>query len=112
MPGLSFRAFGGPDDYPAMAGVLNAACAADGVDRVQTAEDIQRNYEHLDNCDPATDTIFAEIDGELVAYGRTFWWAENEGPVRYLPFGFVHPDARGKGIGGSSCRAPTAPSGP
>jgi len=99
VPGLAFRGFQGPGDYPAMAAVLNAACAADGIDRFVKAEDVRRDYEFLDNCDPETDMVFAEIDGEPVAYGRITWWEESEGPVRYMPFCFLHPDVRGKGIG-------------
>lgn len=99
VPGLVFRPFRGPDDYPDMASVLNDACASDGVDRVTTPDDIRRNYEHMDNCDPFTDTVFAEIDGRLVAYGRTFWWEENEGPVRYMPFCYIRGEARGRGLG-------------
>ena len=79
VPGLAFRGFQGPGDYPSMAAVLNAACAADGIDRFVKAEDVRRDYEFLDNCDPETDMVFAEIDGEPVAYGRITWWEESEG---------------------------------
>ena len=97
--GLTFRPLRGPEDYPHMAEVLNAACAADGIDRVETAETIAKNYDHLDNSDPATDTIFAEVDGRLIAYGRVLWWEEHEGPRRYMPFGMVHGEFRGRGLG-------------
>jgi len=43
--------------------------------------------------------VFAEIDGEPVAYGRVAWWTEIEGIRRLSPFCFVRPDVRGRGIG-------------
>ncbi len=82
-----------------MAELINAACAADGIDRFETADDVARMYAHLDNCDPDRDLVFAEIDGAVAAYGRVTWWEEIEGPYRYLPFCFVHPDRRGRGLG-------------
>jgi mycothiol synthase len=99
VPGLRFRGFAGDGDFEAMSRVLNAACAADGIDRVERPEDIRRSYRHLDHCDPFTDMVFAEIDGEVAAYGRVDWWEEAGGPRRYLPLCFVHPDARRRGIG-------------
>ena len=99
VPGLVFRGFRGEEDFPHIARILNDACAADGVDRVERTEDVERNYAHLDNCDPPTDMVFADIEGEPVAYGRVTWWTEIEGIRRLMPFCFVHPDARGRGIG-------------
>jgi ribosomal protein S18 acetylase RimI-like enzyme len=99
IPGLFFRGFLGESDYEVMAGLINAACAADGVDRVETAGDVARQYAGLDNCDPSTDMVFAVIHGRPVGYGRVTWWQEHAGPRRYLPFCFLHPDGRGRGIG-------------
>ncbi len=99
VPNLAFRGFRGGEDFPHIARVLNDACAADGVDRVERTEDVERTYAHLDNCDPRTDMVFAEIEGDPVAYGRVTWWTEIEGIRRFMPFCFVHPDARGRGIG-------------
>ena len=99
LPGLVLRGFAGDEDFTPMAAVLNAACAADGVERVETAEQMVRHYTRLDNCDPATDVIIAELDGKVIGYGRVLWWQEHAGPYVYMPFCFLHPAARGKGIG-------------
>jgi len=99
VPGLGWRGFRGEGDFAAMAAVLNAACAADGVDRVETVDDMARVYARLDNCDPATDVIIAEVDGEMAGYGRVLWWQEHAGPYVYNPFCFIHPDQRSRGIG-------------
>jgi len=99
IPGLVLRPFRGEEDFPAMRRVKLAAEAADGVDQPVTLEDFAHVYRHLENCDPATDMVMAEIDGELVAYGRVFWWEEYAGARRYAPFCFVAPEGRGRGLG-------------
>ena len=99
VPGLALRGFRGEPDFPAMVATKRAAEAADGVDQPATLEDFAHVYRHLDNCDPATDMVIAEIDGEMVAYGRVYWWEEYAGARRYQPFCFIVPAARGRGLG-------------
>lgn len=99
IPGLVFRRFRGEADYPHMAALIAACKAADSVERSTSVEDIARTYRHLENCDPQTDMLFAEVDGQVIAYGRLWWADEADGTLLYLPFGFLHPDWRGKGIG-------------
>ncbi len=99
IPGLIFRRFQREMDYPHMAALINACKVADGVERVGDVEEIARTYRHLENCDPQTDMLFAEVNGQVIAYGR-FWWDElAEGIRLFHPFGFLHPDWRHKGIG-------------
>ncbi len=97
--GLVFRRFRGEADYPHMAGLIAACKVADGVERATTVEDIARTYRHLENCDPQTDMLFAEVDGQVIAYGRLWWDDLADGMRLYHPFGFLHPEWRGKGIG-------------
>jgi mycothiol synthase len=99
IPGLTFRRFRGDVDYPLMAALIGACKVADGVERTNTVEDVTRTYRHLENCDPQTDMLFAEVDGQVIAYGRVWWLDEADGTLLYAPFGFLHPDWRGKGIG-------------
>ena len=99
IPGLTFRHFRGEADYPHMAALIDACKVADGVERTTAVEDIARNYRHLENCDPQTDMIFAEVDGQVIAYGRIWWDDLLDGIRLYHPFGFLHPDWRHKGIG-------------
>jgi mycothiol synthase len=99
VPGLAFRGFRGEVDFPAMLATSTAAKKADGVDEPSTLEEFAHTYRHLGNCDPAADVAIAEIDGELVAYGRVQWWEEYGGARRYLPFCRVVPEVRGRGIG-------------
>lgn len=97
--GLTFRRFRGEEDYPHMAALIAACKIADGVERSTNVDDIARTYRHLENCDPQTDMLFAEMNGQVIAYGRLWWADQADDTILYMPFGFLHPDWRGKGIG-------------
>jgi mycothiol synthase len=99
LPGLTFRRFRGEVDYPRMVELIDACKGADDVERTTTVEDIAINYRHLENCDPQADMLFAEVNGEVIAYGRLWWDDLADGIRLYHPFGFLHPAWRGKGIG-------------
>ena len=98
IPGLTFRRFRGEADYPVMVSILDACNVADDYEYINTVEDIASVFAHLKNCDPYRDMLFAEVDGETVAFSRV-WWGE-EGDARlYFPLGFVHPVWRRQGLG-------------
>lgn len=99
IPGLSFRRFRGEEDFAHMLAIIDGSKAADRSERSDTLEDIQRGYEHLTNCDPHKDVLFAEIDGQPIAYSRVFWERLDEGIRVYVAFGFMLPEWRRKGIG-------------
>jgi ribosomal protein S18 acetylase RimI-like enzyme len=96
---LAIRSYRGEGDLPAMHRVYVAVHEAQGLDEVTTLDDMRRNYATLVNCDPERDILLAEVDGELVAYARTFWQDLVDGGRTYENFGFVHPDWRRRGIG-------------
>ena len=98
-PAVAIRPYRGEDDLPAMLRVYTAAHEADGLEEVTTFDDIRRQYATLVNCDPDRDILLAEVDGEVVAYARTFWQELVEGGRSYENFGFVHPAWRRRGIG-------------
>jgi len=99
IPGLVFRHFRGAEDYPKMVGVITASAEADKIERVDTVEDVANAYSHLTNSDPYQDMIFAEINNEVIAYSRGFWFQEENGPRIYSSVGFLVPAWRRKGIG-------------
>jgi mycothiol synthase len=99
VPGLSFRGFQGASDYPKMAAVIQASKDADQIERVDSAEDIARNYNHLVNCDPYQDMLFAEINGEVIGYSRVEWFEELDSRYIYVHIGFVIPAWRHRRIG-------------
>ncbi len=98
LPGLTFRRFRGESDYPQMVTVINAAAAADQIERVATLEDIASNYAHLTNSDPYQDMLFVEVEGRVVGYTRVWWAKEYAGNRLYSHICFLMPGARRKGI--------------
>jgi mycothiol synthase len=99
LPGLTFRNFQGPADYPRMLVVLNGSKDADQIDDVDTLETLINTYTHAVNCDLYQDVLIAEIDGQMAGYARMYWADALDGNRLYQPIGFVLPQWRGCGIG-------------
>lgn len=99
IPGFAFRRFRGPDDYPGMVRTNMAARREDGVVEMVTVEGMAVDYAHLTNSDPEQDILIAELDGEIVAYGRTEWADLNEGGRGYISVCLIDPGWRRRGIG-------------
>ena len=97
--GLVFRKFQGDSDYPKMLAVIDAAALADNDQTSTTVEDIKNDYQHLTNSDPEKDMLFAEVNGDVVAYSRVAWFTE-EKPEKtvYTHFVHIHPQFRNKGL--------------
>ncbi|MFW5713356.1 MAG: GNAT family N-acetyltransferase [Brevefilum sp.] len=97
--GLRFRGFAGEADYPLMLSILEANNKADKEERAITLSDLQHDYEHLTNSDPEKDMLFAEINGQAIAYSRVEWWQEKEPNHRiYSLFVNLVPEWREQGI--------------
>ncbi|MGC9346653.1 MAG: hypothetical protein ACP5JG_00830, partial [Anaerolineae bacterium] len=77
VPGLTFRGFRGEEDFAKMLVVIDGSREVDQRDDSETLEDLKRSYRHLTNSDPYEDMIFAEVDGDVVGYGRV-WWVQVE----------------------------------
>jgi mycothiol synthase len=99
LPGLTFRHFQGPADYPRMLVALNGSKDADRLDDVDTLETLINTYTHAVNCDLYQDVLLAEVDGQVAGYARVYWVDALDGNRLYLPIGFVLPQWRGRGIG-------------
>lgn len=98
IPGLVFRHFRGAEDFPKMVAVAEACREADGVEWVMSVEDVARDYAHLENCDPAVDMVMAEVDGQLVGYGRCWWYEQLDQTRLYTLFTRLLPAWRNQGI--------------
>ena len=99
IPGLTFRAFRGEVDYPAMLAVIEGSKDVDGIERTDTLDNFKIAYESLHNCDPYQDILIAEIEGEIIGYNRVFWDKLDDGTRTYTLFGFLLPKWRRRGIG-------------
>lgn len=98
--GLRFRRYLGETDNLAFMEIRNAANRADNVQEYQTIEEVNTAYKTLRNTDMVKDIYIAEVDGEMVGFGRTSWGVvESENMYRYFNSFIVHPEWREKGIG-------------
>jgi mycothiol synthase len=102
--GLTFRRFRGKSDYPLMVTILDACNAADGLEYINTVDEIVWVFAHLTNCDPEWDMLFAEIHDQTVAFSRVWWIEESGGERFYISLGFVHPTCRRQGLGAAMLR--------
>jgi GNAT superfamily N-acetyltransferase len=96
---LTFRAFRGEADYPAMVEIMNTAAKADRLEYNETVDDVANVFAHLANCSPREDMIFALAKGRPIAYGRVFWRDEATGLRLYTSLGFIDPEFRRQGLG-------------
>jgi ribosomal protein S18 acetylase RimI-like enzyme len=99
VPGLAFRGFRGESDFQIILDLINASKEFDQVERTDSIEDIAREIEHLNNCDPFRDMLFAEVEGQPIAYGRVKWYLDEEGRWVGAHLGLLHPEWRRKGVG-------------
>ena len=97
--GLAFRRFRGEADYPLMVAILDACNAVDGLDFINTVDEIAWVFTHLTNCNPERDMLFAEVDGVTIAFSRVWWVVESTGERLYKSLGFIRPDWRRRGLG-------------
>lgn len=97
IPGLTFRHFRGESDYPAIVFVLEGCKKVDKFELTTTVESVARSFEHLHNCDPLKDMVFAEMNGDVIGYTQVWWRKESDGTI-YTHFAPLLPEWRGKGI--------------
>lgn len=98
VPGLVFRRFRGESDYPGILAVHEGCREADGDEWVQTLDDVAVRYTHLVNCDLQKDLVFAEVDGQMIGFGRSSWSQEINGPWRARVYVALLPAWRQLGI--------------
>lgn len=99
IPGLRLRRLQRPADDAAIAGLINASMAADGIPHRLSAAQIGTWLDHPSRLDPAEDLLLAEVDGSLVAHAEAGWEQDNDGGRNYATWGQVHPAWRRRGLG-------------
>lgn len=97
-PGLVFRRFRGPADYPGLTEVVNASETADGDQWVATVDEIATMVEHLVNFDPARDMVIAEAGGRIVGAAFGSWRRQSDGQYRFSINLLLEPAWRGRGL--------------
>lgn len=102
LPGLTLRRHtGGTAPAAEMAPIANAVDAANGIDEMTTAADLEHWLGHTRaGFDPGQDVVLAEVGGRLVGYAWLEWIDTSDGGLREFRMGgYVHPDWQGRGIG-------------
>jgi mycothiol synthase len=93
--GVVLRHLRAPDDFHDMNMIANAIRRAEGTDFSTTDEQFARFYADPPGSDPATDVAVAEIDGQIVGYGRAAWHEELDGTRVYEVIPFLDPTLAG-----------------
>ncbi|HKJ27107.1 MAG TPA: GNAT family N-acetyltransferase [Anaerolineales bacterium] len=99
IPGLIFRHFRGDEDYPSMLKTYKLSMEADKLEAAESLEDFINSFNFLTRCNPETDIVLVESDGENAGYGLCWWDQELDGSYRYSFRLHLRPEWRGKGIG-------------
>ena len=99
IPGLLFRGLRRPADDCAIAGLLNAGLAADGIPHRQSLAQVSNWLDNPSRFDPLQDILIAEVDGTPVGYAEGGWELDNDSGRNYSVWGQVHPDWRRRGLG-------------
>jgi mycothiol synthase len=98
IPGVTARPFRDASDFGPLAELMTTANLADGIEEIPDEAVLRSEYEHHSDFDPTTDTLFAEVDGRLVAYGEVSRSVRDSTSV-YTTSGTVHPAWRRRGLG-------------
>jgi len=101
IPGLHFRPYGGEDDVPAMVELYNAVNAANSNTEAWTVEEEKNELRNIPHVDPTRDFILGFVKDRLVASSSANYADTSDGQRLYRSRGWVDPDWRRKGIGGS-----------
>src|ERR1700733_9961836 len=88
------------DDVDEIVSLSAAMASVDHPDWSEPREEIEELLT-LSFVDIARDTLIAESEGRVAAFGQAFAPSEPETVVRSVLLGGVHPEFRGRGIGRS-----------
>ena len=92
--GLVFRRFKDKSDYSVMSSVGKRSWEADGVDNIETEEELASEYDNLSNRDSSSEVIIAEVMGEPVAYGRIWLEPDSSGERVFWHIAHAVPEWR------------------
>lgn len=105
IPGLSFRRLRLPDDLVPLADLFNAANVHDDVEDRNDAAGMAEWFAHPSGYDPLRDCLIAQVEDEVIGYGKVHWVDDADGGRDYASWGAVHPDWRRRGLGRAILRA-------
>jgi ribosomal protein S18 acetylase RimI-like enzyme len=92
--GLVFRRFKDKSDYSVISSIGRKSWEADGVENIETEEELASEYDNLSNRDPCSEIVIAEVIGEPVAYGRISPEPDSSGERVFWHIAHVVPEWR------------------
>lgn len=92
--GLVFRRFKGKSDFSVMSSIGRRSWEADGVENIETEEELANDYESLSNRNPSSEILIAEVMGEPVAYGQIWLELDSGGERVFWHIAHVVPEWR------------------
>ncbi len=92
--GLVFRRFAGESDFSVMTQVGQKSYAADGIDYIETADDLRNEYSVSPNRDALSELLFAEMGGKPVAYARIWLDPGSKGEITFWHSVQILPELR------------------
>ena len=101
IPGLWFRTYRDESDLPAIVAVTRAADEANGEEMVASIDRVRNHYRNMTRIDPRADVVLAFVGDRLVAHSFIEWADTSYGERHFNSLGAVHPEWRGRGIGGA-----------
>ena len=96
--GLTFRAFRGESDLPALVELMRATEIADGTFEIIGVATLANQLANLNDFEPERDQLLAEIDDRLVACSQRLRTIR-DGTRIFDTTCWVHPDVRRRGLG-------------
>lgn len=96
--GLRFRRLSDRPDFAELARVIQRSRDAARYELVETPEDLESDFKHLQNCDPKKDMLRVEIDGSLVGFCRTEWRRKEDGTRVYQHQAHLVPECGRRGL--------------
>lgn len=97
--GLTLRNWRDESDYAKMLPILYADRLSQGLEESVTLPDYKRSFETMPGMNVRTGVFLLERYGEPIAYKTIRAIPEADGAIRYVHFGFVLPEWKGRGIG-------------
>jgi GNAT superfamily N-acetyltransferase len=98
LPGLTFRHYRGEEDLARFCDVYEACRKVDGFSWIVTLEELQNEFQHLQNLDVDRDIVVVEHEGEVIGYTKQSWVTELDNTIAYRHQQFLRPERRGHGI--------------
>ncbi len=95
---MVFRSYRGKSDHESMAEVASRSWAADLVDAIAVASDLEEKYAPSETFDPAHDLMIVEAEGRMIGLCEVYWGQKLNNVTAYSQMVHLLPEWRHSGI--------------